>query len=68
MSNNKPIVNGKQPFEDYPRLSELLLHAAHNWKTDSLWSETLEEINKVCSQLTIAKKSNWQPLPSHPEK
>jgi len=39
-----------QPFEQHQRLSELLLHAANNWKTDSTWSETLEQINKVFHQ------------------
>lgn len=38
-----------QPFEAFPKLADCLLHGAHFWKTDNRWSETLEEINKICT-------------------
>lgn len=53
--DNLPTESNRNAFEDYPALSERLLHAAHFWKTDSTWSATLQEINNVCEQLT-----NWQ--------
>lgn len=37
-----------QAFEKYPRLKTIILHAANNWKTDSRWSELLNEINSLC--------------------
>lgn len=39
----------KQPFEEYPKLAECLLHSANHWKVDMTnWNKLLSEINKVC--------------------
>jgi len=42
------MENEKQAFEEYPKLANLLEHAANFWLTDNRWSELLEEINKIC--------------------
>jgi len=47
-----------QPFENYPKLAELLLVAAHTWKTDDTWSATLGEINNVCRENASLKADN----------
>lgn len=48
-------MEGRQPFERYPKLAECLQYAACNWKVDmSTWSELLSEINQVCSQTASA--------------
>lgn len=53
-------VEGRQAFEDYPKLAECLLFAANNWKVDlSSWSATLEQINIVCKELTDLKKISY---------
>lgn len=61
-------IDFRNAFEDYPELSERLLHAASFWKVDDTWSATLAEINKVCEQLTIAKQVNWTPSPPKSQK
>jgi len=48
----------RQPFEDYPELSYSIMHAASHWKTDSEWSNHLEQISKVCHELTELKKQH----------
>lgn len=46
----------EQEFEKYPKLAELLLHAANYWKTDNTWSATLEQINNICRENTELKQ------------
>lgn len=48
----------KQPFEQYPELSELILYAATNWKVNYKWSQTLGAINKVCAELTELRNAS----------
>jgi hypothetical protein len=43
--------NGRVPVEAFPELAHCLLHAAAFWKTDSEWSNTLDQINNVCMAL-----------------
>ncbi len=48
--NNSLIgaAQSTQDFENYPDLRDSILHAANNWKTDSSWSNHLEQINILC--------------------
>lgn len=51
-------TDNRNAFEDYQKLADCLLHAANFWKTDSRWSETLGEINNVCTETTSLQEEN----------
>lgn len=54
----KPL-EAKQAFESYPELAESIQHAACHWKTDSTWSNHLQQINTVCAELHALQSNEY---------